>query len=283
MNNFTSSNSNFNSSNSSNSSNSNFYSSNSILIEYIYLTRLQQENMGNIINAYSRSQVSLNNNVRMLMQQNLNSENNYINNIMNFAPTTTRNISSRPLTPIRSTRSRIFPQSRTTRNRPSRNTVREIYRQNLSYLPVSSSTLSPSTNQSNNELLNNTLQQSLYTPSLQTPISNIDISNNTTIRLRNEISSSQEICPISLERFLPNDRVMQINSCGHIFLERSLRTFLQVYDNRCPLCRRSINSLQTNNTNTVRSNFQHHDISLNLDNSSNNINALEIPRTIAPA
>ena len=202
-----------------------------LLLEYLTLTRLQQENLGFMLQTYTRTQTSLNNNVKTLLQYCFNNRNN------NYGPIQRNSTLSS---------STSLPNSDIRRNTPPslqlRRNVIPAYNQNNNTGRFTVHGLS--------NRFSNIFQTSLNTPPPPSPITNLDISNNTTIRLRNEVNSTQEICPISLERFLPSDRVMQINSCGHIFLERSLTTFLQRYDNRCPLCRHLVveHSRNTNNT-----------------------------------
>lgn len=47
-----------------------------------------------------------------------------------------------------------------------------------------------------------------------------------------------EVCPISLESFLPGELVIRL-SCGHIFSKSNIITWLQKKQ-KCPLCRKSI-------------------------------------------
>jgi len=75
-------------------------------------------------------------------------------------------------------------------------------------------------------------------------------------RYRDITNPSNETCPISLERFEPDDLVTQIIHCGHIFCQTELQEWFQ--DNvRCPVCRYDIrdNTNETNtNTNTTNTN-----------------------------
>lgn len=46
-------------------------------------------------------------------------------------------------------------------------------------------------------------------------------------------------CPITHDTFLPNDQVIMINSCRHIFKKTSLVTWL-IRNQTCPCCRSQI-------------------------------------------
>jgi hypothetical protein len=59
---------------------------------------------------------------------------------------------------------------------------------------------------------------------------------------------NSEACPISLERFNPNDEVRQINHCGHIFLPNEFNEWFHT-NVRCPVCRYDI---RNGNTESIR-------------------------------
>ena len=208
-----------------------------LLLEYLFISRRQQEQFTSIINSYSSTMSSLNSNIRMLLQRYIENESNYMNNLMSYRqnitnrPPTISNVRTRVnnLSPLQTRPRRNAFSWTTTLNRPTQN--RHSERINVA------NTLGNTFANTLGNTIGNILQTTLHTPSRTNPLSNVDISNNTTIRIRSEIECSQEVCPISLTRFLPSDRVMQINTCGHIFLESSLTRFLQNFDNRCPLCR----------------------------------------------
>ena len=63
---------------------------------------------------------------------------------------------------------------------------------------------------------------------------------------------NSEACPISLERFNPNDEVRQINHCGHIFLPNEFNEWFHT-NVRCPVCRYDI---RNGNTENVRPNVR---------------------------
>lgn len=260
-----------------------------LILEYLKITQSQQEQFTRIINTYSSSVTSLNGNIRMLLQRHVENESNYINNLMGYRQLSSGlNLPNRFVTQPRTTRSNVRAHTLPRRRRGTEYWVREAAQPPTTPIRDNLSSRTPSTRytttnfsfaNSLNNRLNNILQTTLYTPQRYTPLSNTDISNNTTIRIRNQIESSQEICPISLAPFLPSDRVMQINTCGHIFLESSLTTLLQDYDNRCPLCRVAISPSATTTSQTT---------STTSTNTSPNLNYsppqphLEIPQQSAP-
>lgn len=76
-----------------------------------------------------------------------------------------------------------------------------------------------------------------------------------------------EQCPISLETFEPDEWVIQLNHCGHIFRKELLDAWF-VNNSHCPVCRHNI---QTNananiNANTTRQIFGH---SVNIEMNAN--------------
>jgi len=79
--------------------------------------------------------------------------------------------------------------------------------------------------------------------------------NNATrsIRYENIQNPLNESCPISLERFNPNDVVTQICWCGHIFNTNELTSWFR-NNVRCPVCRYDIRNYETNRTTTTPAN-----------------------------
>ena len=62
--------------------------------------------------------------------------------------------------------------------------------------------------------------------------------------IENPINDS---CPISLERFSPDDNVIQINHCGHIFNPNQLNSWF-LSNVRCPVCRYDIRNYSQTQT-----------------------------------
>ena len=71
------------------------------------------------------------------------------------------------------------------------------------------------------------------------------IANNTTRLQFSEIQNPvYSRCPITREDFNPDDEVMQINGCGHIFTPSSLESWF-LRHNDCPYCRYVISDTRT--------------------------------------
>ena len=62
------------------------------------------------------------------------------------------------------------------------------------------------------------------------------IRNSTRILQYRDISTNQTICPIRREQFTPDQSIIEIMHCGHIFDELSLRRHFR-FSPRCPMCR----------------------------------------------
>ena len=99
------------------------------------------------------------------------------------------------------------------------------------------------------------------------------------VRYRDIQNPLSETCPITLERFNPDDIVRQIHFCGHIF---SQSAFIEWFHRnvRCPVCRYDIrtyvnNAATTNaNINTATNNDDDNSSTDdNLDQENNNLNA----------
>jgi hypothetical protein len=115
-----------------------------------------------------------------------------------------------------------------------------------------------STNVNNNENLFNILRTRSMNPTfvdyLNTSViirpTNRQIQNATReIRYRDITNPSNESCPISLDRFEPDDLVSQIIHCGHIFCQSELQEWFQNHV-RCPVCRYDIREYEPVNTAT---------------------------------
>ena len=65
------------------------------------------------------------------------------------------------------------------------------------------------------------------------------IRNSTRILQYRDISTNQTICPIRREQFTPDQSIIEIIHCGHIFDELSLRRHFR-FSPRCPMCRYDI-------------------------------------------
>lgn len=63
------------------------------------------------------------------------------------------------------------------------------------------------------------------------------------IRYSDIVNPLSETCPISLERFNPNDEVRQILPCGHLFHQQEFQEWFQ-HNVRCPVCRYDIRNFR---------------------------------------
>ena len=80
-----------------------------LLLEFLFLSRRQQEQFTTIINTYSTTMSSLNSNIRMLLQRYMDNDSNYINNLMGYRQLATApNISN--IIPPQTSASRTFSQ-----------------------------------------------------------------------------------------------------------------------------------------------------------------------------
>jgi hypothetical protein len=91
------------------------------------------------------------------------------------------------------------------------------------------------------------------------------------IRYRDIINPQNESCPISLDRFEPDDLVSQINHCGHIFCQTELQEWFQAHV-RCPVCRYDIRDYTTTNTNATNTNTNATNTNTNATNTNTNTN-----------
>jgi hypothetical protein len=80
------------------------------------------------------------------------------------------------------------------------------------------------------------------------------IQNATREIIYRDITNPQnESCPISLDRFEPDDVVSQIIHCGHIFCQTELQEWFQDHV-RCPVCRYDIRDYTTTSSNETNTN-----------------------------
>jgi hypothetical protein len=101
------------------------------------------------------------------------------------------------------------------------------------------------TNTNFNNLLNNFLNTSVVIRPTEQQIENA----SRLTRYESIQNPLSESCPISLERFEPNEVVRQIIPCGHIFCEDSFDEWFES-NVRCPVCRYDIREYRNGETNT---------------------------------
>ena len=68
-----------------------------------------------------------------------------------------------------------------------------------------------------------------------------EIGRATEIFVYSDVSTNQLMCPITQQNFQPNDSVLRIRHCGHIFTADRLRLWFRSH-NDCPVCRFDIRS-----------------------------------------
>jgi hypothetical protein len=82
------------------------------------------------------------------------------------------------------------------------------------------------------------------------PPTTTQIQNSTTELKYCDASTNQTICSISRNEFQPNDEILKINHCGHIFKKESLKTWFRTKAT-CPLCRYNIVTGVTENSTSL--------------------------------
>ena len=138
--------------------------------------------------------------------------------------------------------------------------------ENRRNLPRTPQTSSRSTNHFMN--IFNLLRDNLTRNSQPLALTNEEINNNCTRSLLRDISSNVTNCPIDLAEIHPDEYVLQINYCGHIFRESNLRRVFET-NTLCPLCRHNLRINTNNNTNNSNNNNSNN----NTNNSNNNNNS----------
>lgn len=83
------------------------------------------------------------------------------------------------------------------------------------------------------------IQRSLERRERNIGLTSNEIDSNCNSMLYQDVSSNITRCPIGLHEFEPQERILQINHCGHIFNEQHLRRVFS-RDTRCPMCRHNL-------------------------------------------
>ena len=83
------------------------------------------------------------------------------------------------------------------------------------------------------------IQRSLERHERNRGLTSEEIESGCTSLLYRDVSSNITRCPIGLHDFEPEERILQINHCGHIFNEEHL-THVFTRDSRCPMCRHNL-------------------------------------------
>ena len=143
--------------------------------------------------------------------------------------------------------------------------IRRPFSNSLSLYTRPPTRLPTTTTQTNtlNDNINNFINNTLYTPSRPDYPTFNQVSSATTIMNFSDLSNNNcTICPISRDTFEPNDIIIRINHCGHVFKKDSLLVWFET-NSRCPVCRHDIRQRQSSTQPQSR-------ISLPITNSTNN-------------
>jgi len=106
-----------------------------------------------------------------------------------------------------------------------------------------------------------------------TGIDNAQIANSTEL-IQYDASMSETRCPITWEYFEPNQNVLRINACGHIFGQDALTHWFQ-RNSRCPVCRASVIQLESSNQQGTNPGINlQANARLNMDTGSRSTNAI---------
>lgn len=109
---------------------------------------------------------------------------------------------------------------------------------------------------------------------------NEQIQNATrSLRYRDIQNPQNESCPISLDRFEPDDLVTQIIHCGHIFCQTELQEWFQDHV-RCPVCRYDIrdNTAPSSSSNATSSSSNASNVTTTTNTNAPNISNLTVVR-----
>ena len=122
------------------------------------------------------------------------------------------------------------------------------------------------------DLLNESLYDTIPRNSLPNNLFNTNTTTDTWENIQNQNGLPRNnICPITRERFLPDNNVTRVNYCGHLFNNESLLEWFR-YDTRCPICRYDLYSTNTDLSNNISTNNVTDNVSTNnvTDNVSTN-------------
>ena len=99
--------------------------------------------------------------------------------------------------------------------------------------------------------LNNFINNTLDTPSTNDFPSYQQIENSTiSIKYKDVSNNTNDFCPITQESFLPNDNIIKILKCNHIFKRDSLLNWFNT-NSKCPICRFDIRNHVIDSSNNL--------------------------------
>ena len=229
-----------------------------LLLEYLLLTREQMTYQSTVLQSFSTTIQHSTNTIRSLLQRYLEIHDRGNENVstqpsiqqprqpssnINYRiPSTTNDTTSRT-TNIGNRRTDYWHSTS-----PSwASSTNRNYRQS----PLSSSSLRRRRVRTPNrtrlrrgrrDILSQILENTLYSGTNRQPASQTDISRNVSIHTWADIitTTDQTMCPITQENFQLTESVSRIDTCGHLFHEQALTTYLTEFDHRCPVCRYNI-------------------------------------------
>ena len=107
--------------------------------------------------------------------------------------------------------------------------------------------------------LNNFINNTLDTPSINDFPSYQQIENSTiSIKYKDVSNNTNDFCPITQESFSPNDNIIKILKCNHIFKRDSLLNWFNT-NSKCPICRFDIrNHVIDSSNNFIESKSEEH-------------------------
>ena len=128
-----------------------------------------------------------------------------------------------------------------------------------------------------NDFINNTL----YTPSRPDYPTFNQVSSATTVMNFSDLSNNNcTICPISRDTFEPNDTIIKINFCGHVFKKDGLLSWFET-NSRCPVCRhdirRTVPTRQPPRQPTVNQDLSNNNVSGSTGGTNNTTNPISSP------
>jgi hypothetical protein len=131
--------------------------------------------------------------------------------------------------------------------------------------------------------LTNFINNTLNTPFRRDYPTYNEVLNSTTTLFYSDLSGNTTCtrCAISRDDFLPNDLILKIDHCNHIFKKESLLSWFE-NSSKCPICRHDIRTnnttSNTNNTsNTINTSNTNNYTNTNNDNiSTNTLNSTDV-------
>jgi len=90
---------------------------------------------------------------------------------------------------------------------------------------------------STNRMINLVLRQIILQTAVKTPLAEEDFSKLTETTFQEIDQTDVGNCTICLDNYEPEDTVIIMNKCPHMFHKDCIETWLKKYNNNCPICR----------------------------------------------